>query len=140
MTKVTTEPILVFMHIGKTGGSTLHGIIDRQYKQNEVFTIDTMTFEKSIEEFKKFSDQRKNEIKALKGHFVKRLWNELQHRPVKCITILREPIDRVISIYYYILQDKGHYLYHKVVSNRMDLKDFACSDIWPDLDNHLKKI
>jgi len=54
--------------------------------------------------------------------------------PSRYITILREPIDRVISHYYFVRRDPTHYLYE--ASQRLNLRDFvvACGTDEPNND------
>ncbi|MCB0197495.1 MAG: sulfotransferase family 2 domain-containing protein [Anaerolineae bacterium] len=49
--------------------------------------------------------------------------------------MLRNPIDRVISNYYFILEQPEHYLHKEVVSKTMDLKTFVLSGVSTEQDN-----
>jgi hypothetical protein len=128
------ERSLIFLHIPKAGGSTLHKIIERQYKSDTIFNIDGTRVQESIDEFKKLPEVQRGKIRVLKGHMWFGLHKYLPH-PSTYITLLREPVDRMISHYYYILQEPRHYLYETVTSHRMNLKDYVCSGISAELDN-----
>jgi hypothetical protein len=50
-------------------------------------------------------------------------------RPCDYVTILREPVSRVISVYKHILKKTNHELHRQVVENRMRLEDYVESGI-----------
>ena len=51
------------------------------------------------------------------------------------ITMLRDPIDRIVSHYYYVLQNQGHYLHKEVAGKGLSLEQFADSALSTELDN-----
>lgn len=130
----TEKKILFFLHIPKTAGSTLHKIIERQYSSDEVFTIHGVNPQKHIDEFKKWTPLDKNRIKVVKGHMNFGL-HESIGKPATYITMLRHPIDRAISTYYYVLRSPSHHLHEYVTSKRISLKDFVCDGLFTDMDN-----
>ena len=125
---------MIFLHIPKASGTTLHRIIERQYEPTAVFTIDGTRVQESVDEFKKLPEARREKVRVLKGHMHFGLHRYLP-RPSTYITIVRDPVDRVISNYYYVLRTPGHRLYHEVKFRHMSLKDYVCSRINPQLDN-----
>lgn len=125
---------LIFLHIPKTAGSTLHKIIERQYKPKSIFSINGKRAQESIAEFKSLSEAQRSEIRVLKGHMKFGL-HEYLPQPSSYMTILRDPIDRVISHYYYVLRKPNHYLHNQVTSKNMSLKDYVCSGMTKELDN-----
>ena len=56
-------------------------------------------------------------------------------QPFTYITMLRDPADRIISHYYFVLRKAGHYLYKEVTSRNMTLRDDVVSGISSELDN-----
>ena len=55
--------------------------------------------------------------------------------PATYITMLREPVDRVISHYYFARKNPAHYLHQEVISKRMTLADFVGSGLSTELTN-----
>jgi len=131
---------LIFLHIPKTGGSTLRNLIKRNYKGQPIFSIDGRRARKSIEAFKKLPEAQRKSFKVLQRHMLFGL-HEFLSSPSTYITMLRDPIERIISHYYYVLRDPEHYpyLYKKVKSQNMSLnislKDYVISGISTELDN-----
>lgn len=102
---ITIPNTTIFLHIPKTGGSTLRSIIHRQYADDKIFTIKPL-YDKSIRKFKTLPDICKKEYAVVQGYMGFGLNNDI---PQRCayITILRDPIERVLSNYYYGL-GKNH--------------------------------
>ena len=128
------EQSVIFLHVPKAAGSTLYRIIDRQYKPTAIFAIDGKRVRESVDEFKNLPKTQREGIKFLKGHMYFGLHESLP-QPSTYITILRDPVERIISHYYYVLRSPDHYLYKKVTSQNMSLKDYVCSGISTELDN-----
>ncbi len=113
---------VIFLHIPKTAGSTLNTIVERQYKLAETYSIDSRRVMESMEEFKQLPAQQLEKIKLLKGHMYFGL-HEYLPTPSTYVTVVREPVDRVISMYYYILREKLH-KHHKRTTRAKDLKEY----------------
>ena len=114
--------VLIFSHIPKTAGTTLRTIISQQYPGRVIYTFRDET--ESIALFRELPEDNRAKIRVLQGHKPFGIHEYLQV-PVDYITMLREPVDRVISFYYWILRWPSNDLYEKVRS--MSLGDFADS-------------
>lgn len=144
MTQLTKSPeqerSIIFLHVPKAAGSTLNKIIERQYEQKSIFSIENGSHVKEfIAEFKRLPEARKREIKVFQGH-VKFGLHEHLPQPSTYITIIRDPVERIISHYYYVLRTPRHYLYDEVTSKNMSLKDYVGSRITTELDNAQTRI
>lgn len=125
------EQTVIYLHIPKTGGTTLKRIADRHYPRESVYTIER---DGTIDEFKKLSNSRKSKIRLLRGHQGYGLHKYLPG-PSTYFAILRDPIERVVSYYYYIRRSPQHYCYDLITSNGMSLKDFLESEADAIADN-----
>lgn len=114
------DDMLIFLHILKTGGSTLQAILQKQYSEwiltneNENVlnkeTIKELLIENNVED-----------VKCLFGHFPYGIHEQFL-KPYQYITFLREPVDRVISLYFYIKNTKGHSMYNSL--QEVSLEEF----------------
>jgi len=120
--------VVIFLHIPKTAGTTLLKIINQNYDKRSVCSIYPKPGEKTLEIFKSLSEARKRKIMFLSGHFLFGI-HELLPFPSTYITFLRDPVDRVISFYHFILRNPKHYLHNKVKSRKMGLEEFIQSNI-----------
>jgi hypothetical protein len=131
------EPSIIFLHIPKAGGTTLHKIIEQQYDPSLIFTLKSDgDFIENINYFKMLPSEQRLKYKVLKGHMLFRhRLDKCMSQPCAYITLLRDPIDRIISYYHYILRTSSHYLHEQVVSQKMNLKEFVASGISPEINN-----
>src|SRR5688572_23622371 len=120
---------LIFLHIPKAGGTTLHSILERLYEGSNLFSIKVRGHHLGVEEFTSLSQEKKDQIQLLKGHMPFGLHTHFKDADVKYITLFRNPVDRIISHYEYVLRKANHYLYEKVKEGNMTLLDYALSDL-----------
>lgn len=141
---------VIFLHIPKAAGTTLHDIIDRQFEAGSIFSNNKVVaarlgqdwnrmpaeqrWEIARSELIQLTDAQKARLNVIKGHMVFG-WHEFLPNPCVYITLLRDPLDRVISLYYYIHQLEGHYLRDEIMSKNMGLKDFVSSGLSWSADN-----
>jgi hypothetical protein len=100
---------IIFMHIPKTAGRTLRSILEKNYSKDEV--IRTYS-NKQIEQFQSLSKNEKDKLKLIIGHNFFGMHEQLEG-PFSYITMLRDPIERVLSLYYFILREPGTPMYIK---------------------------
>jgi hypothetical protein len=125
------EKTVIHLHIPKTAGTTLKQIADRHYPRQHVYTIQV---DGTIDEFKSLTHSRKSRIRLLRGHQGYGL-HEYLPGGATYFTVLRDPIERVISYYYSVRRTPHHYCYDMIMSNDMGLKDFVESRADPMVDN-----
>lgn len=120
------KEVILFIHIDKTAGQTLTQIIEEQYQISEVYklkkplTLETLLNEITIEKASKIGcyfehletylkqvPKGDTNINCIYGHIYFGAHRYL-YKPYTYITMLRDPIDRVVSHFYY-LQAKNHF-------------------------------
>ena len=129
-----TDFTLIFLHIPKTGGLTLNSIIEHQYKGCPIFSIYNHRTGSPIDTLKTLPETERRKLRVVRGHMPFGVHKFLPQTS-KYITILREPVNRVISHYCYILTQPDHYLYNIVKSKNMSLKEYITSGITNELNN-----
>ncbi|MDQ6632935.1 MAG: sulfotransferase family 2 domain-containing protein [Verrucomicrobiota bacterium] len=128
-----SDKTLIFLHIPKAGGSTLTRIIAQNYPGESRFLI-VPDSEFSPENFRKFPDEQKRKYRAVTGHCVFGIHKYIP-QPTTYITMLRDPVARVISNFHHVRRTPEHPLHQKVNSAKMTLEDYVTSGINPQLDN-----
>jgi hypothetical protein len=127
------EGPLIFIHIPKSAGRTLKSVIDRQFNQSEVYSI-SGDVHQAFRSFTQLPESEREKFRYINGH----MYFGIHHytkKPCNYITMLRHPINRVISHYYYVLRSPDHYLYTKVKSENMSLEDYVSNDLSTELEN-----
>jgi hypothetical protein len=125
---------LIFLHVPKTAGTTLNQILWRQYQSRIVHRIQKIIPGRSVEDFRAMTEAEKSRVRIVTGH-IDFGFHEFLPRPCEYITILRDPVDRIISHYYYVSRDPNHYLYPEVKGRKLTLADYVRSGLTPELDN-----
>lgn len=126
---------LIFLHIPKTAGSTFHTILNGRYRKNQIYNVFGSRYhEPEIDAFIKLPLDKKTHIRLLKGHMPFGLHQYLDCSS-KYITILRDPIERVISQYYYIKKNTFNPLHEQVEKGNMTIAEFVSSGISVGMNN-----
>jgi hypothetical protein len=119
MTTVQEQPLIIFLHLPKTAGSTLARIIERQYKASAILHLYPSSFG---EELVAIPQNRMELVRIVMGHLYFGAHAFLS-QPCTYLTMLRDPVDRVISHYNYVRHQPSHYLYEEAC--RMSLRDYV---------------
>lgn len=124
------DPCLVFLHLPKTAGSTLSTVLRWQYRHLGPQQVLRLTY-RGGEEIDALRPEQRAVLRVVMGHFPFGLH---EHLPMPCryVTIVRDPIRRVISMYRYILATPRHPLHELLTSSSMSLRDYVTSDVHPD--------
>ena|SRR5450432_4026868 len=114
---------LIFLHIPKTAGTTLNRIIEWQYNPLSIFTLDPYRFRATAERFKTLSEERRRRMRVVRGHLYYGL-HEFLPQGATYITMLREPVARFLSSYYFILRRPLHPLHRKLKKEQLGVEDY----------------
>jgi hypothetical protein len=140
--KTAESPTVIFLHIGKTGGSTLRKILHRNFKRSEVLLVRSEqrhdSFrprrEGSLGDLAAMPPTRLRQVRLLEGHMIFGP-HEFVPGPSTYITLLRKPVALAISQYRFVLRTPGHRLHEIVTSERMTLEDYLRSGLSLEVDN-----
>ena len=126
------KDLYIHLHIPKTGGTTLRDIIQRQYQSEKILMIPKLDESEDI--LKEVSTSQINQLKLIQGHLKYGIHNHF-HRRAKYFAIIRDPINRVLSTYYYVLSQKNNPQNLSTSNNQMTIYDYVQSGVNPFLIN-----
>ncbi len=98
-----SDPLVVFVHIRKTAGTTMRRIIQRQYKRRNTRMVRNYFVEpdRSLEMARTFAAEPPRGLRALHGHML--FWPDLPWPAgTRFFAFLRDPVERTISHYYWL--------------------------------------
>ncbi len=135
------ETTLLFLHIPKCAGTTLtEEILVKRYPSKAIIVFYELGTTALIDRLKAMSKREQRMVKCIAGHFAYGIHKFYQARPCSYITVLREPIDRVVSHYFYVLRRTDHYLHKEVTEKGISLKQYVESGLSTELDNGQTRI
>lgn len=116
---------IIYLHIPKAGGSTMESLLWRLYGETNIYRLSSRRPERKhdIDALKEMPNTKKRSIKVLTGIMDFGLHAVLP-QSTTYITILRHPVDRVVSHYSFVLNTPEHFLHEEVVSQKMGLKEY----------------
>jgi len=131
---------VIFLHVPKAGRTTLLRIFEKKYAKEERFHFFVTAVEKTRSSYNRqefdevyrnvlahlmgMGEAERSRIKLLHGHVPYGVHQFLDGK-VQYIAVLRDPIDRVVSHYYYAMQKTGTYLYEKVADEGLAYDDYG---------------
>jgi hypothetical protein len=107
------RPALIFLHTPKTAGTTLNRIIDWQYDPRLIYTVDPHRIRATIGHLHTLPESRRRRLQVVRGHLTYGV-HEYLPQGATYITMLRDPVTRLLSSYYFIQRRPLHPLHRKI--------------------------
>lgn len=120
MTSPQQNVPLVFIHIGRTGGTTLRRIAARQFTDARCLHLANYAALSELATMPREAQARLGFIEAHLGFD----YDSIVTGPVNYLTWLREPIARVVSNYYYMRNTPEHTHYPTIRQNNLTLAQY----------------
>ena len=114
---------LIFLHIPKTAGTTLNRIIEWQYDPRSIYTVDPYQIRATVQRLRTLPEERRRRLRVVRGHLIFGVHDCLP-QGATYITMLRDPVARVLSSYYFIRRRPLHPLHRKLKAKGVGLEDF----------------
>ena len=119
--KHTVHRTIIFLHIEKTAGTSISNLIAKDHDPEKVLRIGS-----TPELMQILSKPSGKHYSAIMGHLLygMHLFG-LTYHPYCYYTMLRDPVDRLVSQYHYIKRSPGHHLHQMINANNLSLAQFA---------------
>ena len=110
--------------------------MDREYGRSNIYTFEggRQRLAASVREFETLPIATRNKYNLFRGH-AKFGIHRLITQPFTYITILREPISRIVSHYNYVLRTPEHALHDRVTSSGLTIEQYVSDGISTELNN-----
>lgn len=119
------DDVLLYVHIPKTGGTSLISILDSKFPERKIFPLHSPANENL---FWAFTPQELKQFRFVRGHYRFGPYDESVYRHISqnpiCITMLRDPIQRTVSSYRHIIRTPDHRLHATLLANGSTLRDY----------------
>ncbi|NBT13432.1 MAG: hypothetical protein EBS56_07610 [Planctomycetia bacterium] len=126
---------LLFEHIPKCGGTATRGYFERHYAGSRTYQV----YGRRPEEcagFKRLPVARRHAYDLVIGHGAHELLDWTAPGTIAA-TVLREPVDRILSHYYYVREKPEHYLHAAVAGGDLSPGAYVAAGLSDELRNHM---
>jgi hypothetical protein len=140
-------PVLLHLHIPKSAGTSLNLAIEELHSSgeylleeedrlvNKVYYPHAGIDKRYVPDENAIRILNRPDLKAVVGHFSFGL-HQCINRKCNYVTLLRDPVDRILSLYYHILKwDHEPELHDEMVNRRMSLHEFVTELNFAEVDN-----
>ncbi len=125
---------VLFEHIPKCGGTTISNYLKSNYNQKRIYELGSNPTT-SVDYYISLPEKERRKYDLIIGHGAHRLLNYIDNDFIK-LTIFRDPIERIISHYYFVMKSPRHYLHKEIKDKDMTLADYVTSGISGELRNN----
>ncbi len=123
---------LVFLHVPKTAGMSFSAIVLRQFPRCARFHADAGDLAAFEARWLALAAERRAEARCIHGHLPFGV-HQVLPEPACYVTLLRDPVDRVVSAYSYALRRPEIPAHRELVQQRTTLHDYVTSELSDDV-------
>ncbi|WP_088547249.1 sulfotransferase family 2 domain-containing protein [Paenibacillus aquistagni] len=127
------DSILVFVHIPKTGGVSLFTYLSPHFKKEEIAVFTPIVPKHDILDIVHMCNAPNSNIRFIEGHLPYGIHRHL-NRPCEYITFVRDPIEQLLSMYFFIRRNEEMPLHDEV--NQITFQQFLMHPDWKELNNN----
>ena len=133
--KIKERDCIYFLHIPKTAGTTFYSLLQKRFRKNEILILPDRKINRFFEST--YPDEFSN-IRFARQHSDYRFFRFIP-RKVLFLTILRNPITRMVSLYNHILRVETHAYHDHFINSNISLLEFVESEEFKDNNNEMVK-
>jgi Galactose-3-O-sulfotransferase len=127
----SSSPCIVFLHLPKTAGKTLTAALRYKYPSETLF-LDSLN--EPLEKVGEVPLEDRASARVVTGHLHYGVHRYIP-QPSEYVTMLRDPVARVLSMYRFIAGNPRHWFHDDLVRQRIGLEQFVQEAADPGVDN-----
>lgn len=127
--------MIYFLHIPKTAGSTLNFILKDQYSSEQIYSVKNAILTDLKVEINEIPFKKMQHLQLVRGHMEYGIHDFFPAEQGRYFTILRNPVERIISHYHYVKRLPAHYLHKNIINEKLSIDDYVSSGISSELNN-----
>lgn len=118
------RPVVIFLHIPKTGGMALTKVIQRSFPADRIYDVAQKRVSRIENDLRQLAETDAARLRVVIGHQPFGLHTAVPG-PAVYTTILRDPVKRLLSLYHYAREQPGHFQHDTLTRGGMTLLDLA---------------
>lgn len=124
----------IFLHIPKAAGRSMLSVLRDNYGADKLYEVYSEPPQIAEDGFFAMSAQRRQQFDAVAGHLRFGFHEHIPRRSAY-LTVLRDPIKRVLSTYSFVRRKTSHPEHEAIVSQNLSIEEVIRSGLLPMLDN-----
>jgi hypothetical protein len=124
------DDVIFFVHIPKTGGMSLISVLERQFGASRIFPPHSSI---GSEGFEAYSLEDRRQFKLVRAHLHAGSYSYVARyitpTPL-CVTMLRDPCERLVSAYKHILRERENPLHAELARGRVSLLEYVTNPVY----------
>ncbi|MBL8852199.1 MAG: sulfotransferase family 2 domain-containing protein [Planctomycetaceae bacterium] len=129
------DACVIFLHIPKCGGNSFLDFLRASIPPGGEFDVYVgFDYARRLQELEALGPDERAKLRFVFGHLP---WgvHRLLPQPATYVTLLRHPVDRIVSHYSFVKANKRHPLHETVLREKLSLIDYARSGLTGELEN-----
>jgi hypothetical protein len=133
------DDVLFFLHIPKTAGLSLIDLLDSHFPTNQIFPLHSAP---TPELFDAYTLEKMQQYRLVRGHFRfgpydSGIYMHIAQNPL-ILTVLRHPIERLVSAYRWILRRPQNRFHHEITTKGITFEQYATDPAYRHLTSNLQ--
>ena len=137
------KPIYLFMHLPKTAGTSMRNLLAQNYSREQLVYVYPERQGVWLDTIEQYGSDKLDGVRMMYGHFHFGIHDLIDGYPTKYITMLRDPVQRVISTFYHyraVLSYRRIIFSRKMFSKKIDITDFISQGEYLEADNAMVRM
>lgn len=130
------DDVLYYLHIPKTAGTTFNAVLENYFRPEEIWPFHArdelrhIVGERLPHELARTPPEVLAQYRLIRGHYDYGIHRFLPRRPYY-VTMLRDPVPRILSLYRYIRRVPSHRLHDEIIGGTRGVRDLLDHPLAP---------